>query len=89
MVMSAEDRVWWRIVTHHHPTKPDSIALTFMKIFLTFLAFVFLASAQAAPIQVTLQMPAGLQVGKNQIVAQVQAAKLVIQICKVKSNSPA
>jgi parvulin-like peptidyl-prolyl isomerase len=44
-----------------------------MKKILTLLAFVLLASAQAAPIQVTLQMPAGLQVGKNQIVAQVQA----------------
>jgi hypothetical protein len=44
-----------------------------MKKVLTLLAFLLFTSAVAAPIQVTLQMPAGLQVGKNQILAQVQA----------------
>lgn len=45
----------------------------FMKKVLVFLAFLLSASALATPIQVTLQMPSGLQVGKNQISAQVQA----------------
>ncbi|MFN3267157.1 MAG: hypothetical protein ACK41E_10015 [Deinococcales bacterium] len=44
-----------------------------MKKILVFLVFLFLTSALAAPVQVTLQMPAGLRVGKNQIRAQVQA----------------
>jgi hypothetical protein len=44
-----------------------------MKKVLTLLAFLLFSSVLAAPIQVTVQMPAGLQVGKNQIVAQVQA----------------
>jgi hypothetical protein len=44
-----------------------------MKTILTLFAFLFFASALAAPIEVTLQMPAGLQTGKNQITAQVNA----------------
>jgi hypothetical protein len=44
-----------------------------MKTILTLCAFLFFASALAAPIQVALQMPSGLQVGKNQFLAQVSA----------------
>jgi hypothetical protein len=44
-----------------------------MKTILTLFAFLFSAAAMAAPIQVALQMPSGLQTGQNQIVAQVTA----------------
>jgi hypothetical protein len=44
-----------------------------MKTILTLFAFLLFATAAAAPIEVTVQMPAGLQVGKNQISAQVSA----------------
>ncbi len=44
-----------------------------MKQFLTILAFLVLSAAFASPIQVSVAMPGGLKVGKNEITAQVQA----------------
>jgi hypothetical protein len=44
-----------------------------MKQFLIILVAVMFSNAFAAPIQVSVAMPGGLKVGKNQITAQVQA----------------
>ena len=44
-----------------------------MKQFLIILSTILFSFAVAAPIQVSIAMPGGLKVGKNQITAQVQA----------------